>query len=124
MQTKIVSFYDHLSHSDHRKTDVFDLLLTRDLSRAHIVDFNPYAGKTDPLLFTYEELLDIRSKDPPSDPELRVIDSRAHWAANSNAPSNQHNMVPFEALSLSHGRTVEEFAEKWREGVLDTMQGD
>ncbi|KAI6168980.1 hypothetical protein EDD17DRAFT_1524187, partial [Pisolithus thermaeus] len=34
---------------------VFDLLLTRDLSGGHVIDFNPRAPHTDPLLFTYEE---------------------------------------------------------------------
>jgi hypothetical protein len=37
-------------------TDVVDLLLTRNLQNAHVVDFNPFAPKTDSLLFTYEEL--------------------------------------------------------------------
>src|SRR4051812_20259680 len=39
--------------------DTFDLLLTKDLSKAHIVDFNPFLPKTDPLLFTYEDLFQL-----------------------------------------------------------------
>ncbi|KAF9077608.1 D123-domain-containing protein [Rhodocollybia butyracea] len=112
---------------------VFDLLLTRDLSRAHIIDFNPYAPRTDPLLFSYEELAEALSNeaDPPTDfrstvpsPEFRVIDSPSHPAASSKAPANQHNMVPFEALSLSSGRDIEEFKELWQEKIKESMQAE
>ncbi|KAJ7254414.1 D123-domain-containing protein [Mycena haematopus] len=96
----------------------FDLLLTRDLSRGHILDFNPYAPRTDPLLFSYDELAHMGDETTP---ELRVIDSRSHPAAMSSAPANQHNMIPFEALSISSGRDVEEFAEAWKEGIVHSV---
>jgi hypothetical protein len=54
--------------------------------------------------------------------ELRVIDSRAHPAATSNAPAHQHNMIPFEALSLSSGRDIEDFAEAWKEGIVQSLE--
>ncbi|KAJ3788375.1 D123-domain-containing protein [Lentinula aff. detonsa] len=109
---------------------VFDLLLTRDLSRAHIIDFNPYAPRTDPLLFSYEELKDIlsehRSTDASNDstslPQFRVIDSPLHPAASCKAPANQHNMVPFEALSLSNGRDIEDFKEIWEKSIKESLQ--
>jgi len=100
-----------------------DVLLTRDLSRFHIIDFNPYAPRTDSLLFTYEELAALfaaattTSTLPAPAPTLRVIDSPAHPAANHNAPQHQHNMVPLEALALSEGRNMEEFAAAWIEQV-------
>ncbi|KAA1469818.1 cytoplasmic protein [Dentipellis sp. KUC8613] len=102
----------------------FDILLTRDLSRFHVLDFNPYALRTDSLLFTYEELQDIsRSKDASDHvPVIRVIDSPSHPAAARNAPAHQHNMIPFEALSLSSGRGVEEFQAMWQEEVKKGMQ--
>lgn len=113
--------------------DVFDFFLTRDLSRGHIVDFNPYAPYTDPLLFTYEELAglsdisecvilhDITQNDDATLPEFRVIDSRTHPAAITNAPAHQHNMVPIEALSLSSGLDIEEFAELWKKEIQESM---
>lgn len=108
-------------------SDTFDVLLTRDLERCHIVDFNPYAPNTDPLLFTYDELLtlleDTLSGDSPRTlPVFKVIDSPAHPAAASNAPIHQHNMVPFEALSLSSGRDIEEFAEAWKDEIQASMK--
>ncbi|KAF9048298.1 D123-domain-containing protein [Hymenopellis radicata] len=103
----------------------FDVLLTRDLSRAHIVDFNPYASRTDPLLFTYDELWEIHEAgDDEKLPVLRIIDSRAHPAANTNAPANQHNMVPFEALSIASGRDIDEFSQAWQEEVKSSLHDD
>ncbi|KIJ62710.1 hypothetical protein HYDPIDRAFT_135933 [Hydnomerulius pinastri MD-312] len=107
---------------------VFDLLLTRDLTRGHVLDFNPYAPRTDALLFTYEELSALLAKaeepGPPLDilPEIRVIDSALHPAATRNAPAHQHNMVPMEALSLSEGRGIAEFTEIWKDEVKRAMQ--
>jgi len=99
---------------------VFDVLMTRDLSRGHVLDFNPYAPRTDPLLFTYEELLSVfilRS----STPELRIIDSPLHPAATRNAPAHQHNMLPIEALALSSGRDIDEFSNLWQKEIQQSM---
>jgi len=55
---------------------------------------------------------------------LRVIDSASHPAATSNAPAHQHNMVPFEAINMSSGRDMEEFADMWQESVKESMQNE
>ena len=102
--------------------DTFDLLLTRDLTRAHILDFNPYAPRTDSLLFTYDELSNLLFIRHNEHPELRVIDSRTHPAAISNAPAYQHNMVPFEVLSMSNGKDIEQFADTWMENIRKGMK--
>ena len=96
---------------------MFDILLTRDLSRAHVVDFNPYAPHTDPLLFTYEELNGILTDGSERLPVFKVVDSRAHPGASRNAPVHQHNMVPLEVLALSAGRTVTDFADVLEEEI-------
>lgn len=108
--------------SAYKNADIFDILLTRDLSRGHIVDFNPYALRTDPLLFTYEELLAGLSQGRSSAPQLKVIDSRAHPAAIRNAPAYQHNMMPFEALSLSSGRDLEQFNESFHGEIEKSLE--
>ncbi|KAG6811627.1 hypothetical protein H0H92_006496 [Tricholoma furcatifolium] len=113
----------------------FDFFLTRDLSRGHIIDFNPYAPRTDPLLYTYEELAVLADGSHPTSgqslqngdtakklPDFRVIDSRAHPAATSNAPMYQHNMVPIDVLHLSSGRDIEEFAERWKDEIQQSME--
>ena len=101
--------------------DIFDFLLTRDLSKGHILDFNPYAPKTDPLLFTYEELRDL-IRPGTRLPVLRVIDSPSHPAAAANAPAHQYNMIPFEAVSMSNGLNIEEFADLWKDSVKESIK--
>ena len=107
--------------------DTFDVLMTRDLKKFHIVDFNPYVPTTDPLLFTYDELStlldDTACDEPPRTlPVFKVVDSPAHPAAGGNAPIHQHNMVPFEALSLGSGKDIEEFAESWKDEIQNSMR--
>ncbi|QRW00414.1 cell division cycle protein [Ceratobasidium sp. AG-Ba] len=99
---------------------VLDLLLTRDLSRAHIVDFNPYAPRTDSLLFEWSELAELHEQALSSEerlglqslsleesaadeqlvseatlPPLRIVTS----PNQATRPAYSHNMVPAEALS-------------------------
>lgn len=115
-----------------QKDYIFDFLLTRDLSRGHILDFNPYAPRTDSLLFTYEDLHRLskaRQESCGGDvgmslPALRVIDSSHHPAALRNVPVHQHNMVPIEALSLSEGHNIVEFGKVWQDEVRRAMQDE
>ncbi|KAF9506262.1 hypothetical protein BS47DRAFT_1374151 [Hydnum rufescens UP504] len=97
----------------------FDILLTRDLQRANLIDFNPYAPRTDPLLFT---------STPPiprcAPPEFRVITSRTHPRATRNAPQHSHNMVPREALELSAGQNILDFQGAWAEELARAMADD
>jgi hypothetical protein len=101
--------------------DVFDVLLTRNLEKAHIVDFNPFAPKTDSLLFTYEELYRsfMASHEPDFSLEFRVIGSPSHPFSNSNAPGNQYNMVPLDALALSNGRNASDYARVLADAIRD-----
>ncbi|CAE6481403.1 unnamed protein product [Rhizoctonia solani] len=113
---------------------VMDLLLTRDLSRAHIVDFNPYAPRTDPLLFEWSELAELharaeelgiesgidslhleeRTQTDPTDnqaisgttPLLRIVTS----PNQSARPMYSHNMIPADALSDNAMRFAAEIA--------------
>ncbi|KAI6151591.1 D123-domain-containing protein [Pisolithus tinctorius] len=112
-----------------RKDYIFDFLLTRDLSSGHIIDFNPYAPRTDPLLFAYEELHEVLSRANQGAsasrtflPDLRVIDSLLHPAATRNMPAYQHNRMPIEALTLSEDRNIVEFGEIWQEEVIRAMR--
>jgi D123 len=125
-----------INDPSHPQTDVFDLHLTRDLSSAHILDFNAYHSKTDPLLFTYGEILQLlvsastsvapdlapdflRGQSFP--PVLRTITSPSDPAASRNAPQYQHNAVPFDALQLSEGNDIATFSRRWQEELVKNM---
>ncbi|KAH8102611.1 D123-domain-containing protein [Cristinia sonorae] len=129
----VIQFWEENLKGKWEATDgnyTFDLLLTRDLSRGHVIDFNPYAPRTDPLLFTYDDLFELLKSrissitDSPPKPEFRVIDSRTHPAASRNAPTHQHNMVPIEALAMGHGRNIQEFSEAWEQEVRRAVVED
>ena len=102
-------------------TDVVDLLLTRDLERAHIIDFNPYAPRTDALLFTYEEILELAQSDREDLPILRAIDSQLHPSAARNAPQYSHNMVPLDMIQASTGQDQAGFAGTWEDAIRRAM---
>ncbi|OAX42331.1 D123-domain-containing protein [Rhizopogon vinicolor AM-OR11-026] len=115
---------DSIKSKWHGQQDyIFDVLMTRDLSRGHVLDFNPYAIRTDPLLFTYEELSSVFTLESTT-PELRIIGSPLHPAASRNAPAHQHNMLPIEALALSSGRGIDEFSDLWQKEIQQSMNDD
>ncbi|KLT43776.1 D123-domain-containing protein [Cutaneotrichosporon oleaginosum] len=107
---------------------VLDLYLA-DSGRITITDFQPYRGSTDALLFSYGELAGLLAgaRAAPSDaegdarlPVLRVIDSRAHPAANTG-PAFGANMLPVEAVQMSQGQTASDFAAAWQEAMAHGM---
>ncbi|KAH7105045.1 D123-domain-containing protein [Auriculariales sp. MPI-PUGE-AT-0066] len=102
---------------------VVDLLLTRDLNRAHIIDFNPYAPRTDSLLFTFDELLAIAEDEVLQTqlPVLRAIDSRNHPSAARNTPQYAHNMVPLDLIQASAGQDYAGFAGNWEDAIREAM---
>ena len=122
VETLATFFKDHIQPKMLETSNyVFDFLLTRDYSSGHIIDFNPYLPTTDPLLYTYEELLELHQTHP-QEPKLLVIDSAAHPAANTSGPANQHNMMPFDALNLSSGKDIAHFAEVWKTEVQEASK--
>ncbi|WVQ84406.1 hypothetical protein IAT38_006558 [Cryptococcus sp. DSM 104549] len=150
-----LNFYDHLQPEETRtkicdtvrafwedevrenfaggKDYVFDLHLSANLESATIIDFQPYRASTDPLLFTYDDLLTIletsfasstpspTATPPPRLPILRTIDSPSHPAATRAAPAYQSSMMPLEMIELSEGRSMGEFKEAWEEAVRAGM---
>ncbi|KAI6100842.1 D123-domain-containing protein [Pisolithus croceorrhizus] len=134
IRTAVCSLWEEVvlpNWSFPQKDYVFDLLLTRDLSGGHVIDFNPHAPHTDPSLFTYEELHKVLSKAIrdasarwTSLPELRVIGSPLHPAATHKMLAYRHNRLPIEALTLSDGRNIMEFGEIWREEVTRAVRED
>lgn len=49
-------------------------------------------------------------------PALRVIDSRAHPAANTG-PAFGANMLPLEMVQMSQGQTASDFRAAWQEAM-------
>lgn len=99
------------------KLVVFDVYVTRDESRVFLIDFNPFAPTTDPLLFFWEELI----PGIPLIPFFRVIASEIQ--ASQAMPAFSHNRYPQEVVGMSDGASIAEFAQKWREALADATLG-
>lgn len=128
------------------RLDVLDLLLTRDLSRAHVVDFNPYAPRTDPLLFEWSELAELHTRvresnmnlglqslrlddQPPAGessslgavlPLLRIVTS----PNQANRPMYSHNMIPADALSDSAIQFAAEMAVEMAQRAREAQEAE
>lgn len=88
--------------------DVFDVYLTRDETKVFLIDMNPFAPRTDSLLFDWQELLEEHACQPL----LRVI--RSETQASQSMPAFSHNRYPQEVVGMSDGASIAEFAQKWR----------
>ncbi|ORX37070.1 D123-domain-containing protein [Kockovaella imperatae] len=124
---------------------IFDVYLSADMTRVTLIDFNPYRNSTDPLLFTYEELLSIllahrrrsRQSSPlpyglaelSSDaaglhvrlPILKIVESASDPEANRTTPAFAGNMMPLDVMALSQGRNMGEFKDAWEEALARGM---
>ncbi len=79
---------------------VLDVYVTKDLGRVWIIDINAWLPRTDPLLYTFDELeqLDLH---PPAQPELRVLhDKRLSFAGGTGATYSS-NMVPTDLVQFA-----------------------
>ncbi|GAA5897999.1 hypothetical protein JCM8208_003221 [Rhodotorula glutinis] len=126
LRRRIARFWeDEVRDKAPMSSYALDVYITRDASRVFIVDLNPFAPRTDPLLFTYDSLLALSlarpsSPSPSSDerlPELRVIASPSDSA--SSMPRYSHNRYPKDVVEMSEGQSVAEFAREWMGRVAE-----
>ncbi|KZS93583.1 cytoplasmic protein [Sistotremastrum niveocremeum HHB9708] len=103
---------------------IVDLLLTRNLEKGHIVDLNPYGPKTDPVLFSFEDLRDLMETSSQELPVFRVIDSPSHPLVNRNAPKHQHNMVPLDALAFGSGQDPKSLSRNLADAIMQSVRSD
>lgn len=75
-----------------------------------MIDFNPFAQKTDALLFEWEELLLAQERLP-----LRLLPSEA--AGQHMQQPFAFNRYPSDITELSNGQTVADFAEAFYKKV-------
>lgn len=100
---------------------VFDCYIPRTRKRAHLIDMNPFAPRTDAGLFTWGEVLGMSGEGGV---EVRFVgeDGRGIGGIEFSA-----QRVPRDVVEVSQGKNVVEFAVEWermlREGVEDSESG-
>ena len=94
---------------------VFDIYIPRTRLRAHLIDMNPFALKTDPGLYEWNDILRMTGHEGV---EIRIVEEENRGITGMEFFAQR---VPQEVVQASHGKSVIEFAVEWekilREGV-------
>ncbi|KAF9088938.1 hypothetical protein BGX23_007008 [Mortierella sp. AD031] len=119
LEDKIVDFFEDKINGQFPDSDyTFDVYITRNRERIYLIDFNPFAQKTDSLLFEWQELLllDLQDEEQVKGlPEMRLLESEA--AGRHMQQPFAFNRYPADVTDLSNGQTVAEFAEAFYKKV-------
>ncbi|KAK9362738.1 D123-domain-containing protein [Lipomyces starkeyi] len=92
-------------------------------SRVWLIDINPFAARTDALMFSWVELLRLDPDDPAFTPELRLVSEDEGVHTFSTKPFSAH-MVPRDVVdaSVQGGAGIAAFAKKWRDMLENTAE--
>ncbi|KFK32209.1 hypothetical protein AALP_AA6G211600 [Arabis alpina] len=103
----IEEFFDeHIRMGFESESYTFDVYVTKE-RRVKVIDFNTWCGSTLPLMYTWEELEEIRVED--SELELRIVESR-----RSVLPGLK-TAVPYDYLDVSSGSGWDQVIKKAEE---------
>ncbi|CAI4047769.1 hypothetical protein SUVZ_12G2550 [Saccharomyces uvarum] len=99
------------------KSFVLDVYIPRPFNKILIIDINPFARKTDPLLFSWNEIVTII---PPTDDrnnedyELRLV--TRHNTGRFASKEHSENHVPQDLVEAGlDPEAIRELTQKWRE---------
>lgn len=96
---------------------VFDMYIPRTRLRGHLIDMNPFAPRTDPGLFEWNEILGMRDGEV----EVRFVEENERRIGGLEFSAQR---VPREVVDVSQGRGVVEFAVEWEEMLRKGVQND
>ena len=89
--------------------------------RGHLIDMNPFAPRTDPGLFEWTEILEMRDGEV----EVRFVQENERRIGGLEFSAQR---VPKDVVDVSQGRGVVEFAVEWekmlRKGVQNDVESD
>lgn len=113
-------FEEVLAESFSNEDFVFDVYLPRPFDRVWLIDINPFARKTDSLLFTWHELASMEVPDD-IDFDLRLITeiNKGRFAVKEHS----ENQVPQDVVDASlDPAMMVELAKEWQELQLKQEQ--
>ena len=119
-KAKIQEFLERLSDFPDDNF-VFDVYIPPPHEKVWLIDFNPWAPRTDPLLFSWLELLQIPEpeEDTIFDPEFRLVQRDDPEAYQFAATKYSAHKLPREVVDASMAPGgMKEMMEEWRK-VLD-----
>jgi hypothetical protein len=122
LQHIILAFFEKMQNFADENF-VVDVYIPPPHERVWLVDINPWAERTDPLLFSWWELLNM--PDPvPGEEQLRLIgkDDPEAYSSFASAPYSAHKL-PKEVVDAGNAGTggMSEFAGRWKE-IVEGME--
>ena len=106
---------DYKTHD--QMIDIFDVYINSTTYRVWLIDFNPFAPSTDPLLFTWPELLEMKEF------EFRIVNSQEDVRERGHVRF-EHNRLPREIIDISNGSSIAEFMDKFNDHISTSLQDD
>lgn len=95
------------------KTCVIDVYIPRPYKKLYLIDVNPFSRTTDPLLFSWNELLSEVS-DHDEDYDLRLV--AENNVGRFASKEHSENQVPIDVVNASlNPDSIRELAKKWQE---------
>ncbi|KAK6349688.1 hypothetical protein TWF696_005967 [Orbilia brochopaga] len=115
-------FEKHLEKTFPDPNFVFDVYIPKTLvtdSRVWLMDINPYAIRTDPLTFSWTEILNIDPHAEDFEPEFRLIGKDDPEAYNFSSSNYSAHKLPKEVVDAGAAgpQSIAEFSTRWREIV-------
>ncbi|ORY39354.1 D123-domain-containing protein [Rhizoclosmatium globosum] len=127
LESAIKAFYvDEILGKFGNNSFVFDLYINKNNQKVWLIDFNPFSINTDSLLFTWDELIafEVPTQEGPVENcagmGLRVVSTPSD-SGLTYQPMYATNRMPKDAVDLSDGQTLAEFAQQLTEEVARSM---
>jgi D123 len=108
--------FNHIRQFDSENW-VFDMYIPRTRLRAHLIDMNPFAPRTDPGLYEWDEILRMTWEEV----EMRIVREEDRGITGIEFSAQR---VPREVVQVSQGKSVVEFAIEWEEMVRNGVQDE
>ncbi len=141
IRVRIQEFFDSkLKHTFPDENFVFDVYIPPPHKRVWLIDVNPWAPRTDPLLFSWLELLHIDSSDfqsnkqgaedetsrPGRIPEIRLVKKDDPEAYGFTTPQYSAHKLPKDVVDASRSGPgpLREFADQWKQALEQRIAED
>lgn len=139
LRSLIRNFFDnHLKATFPDDDFVFDVYIPPPHKRVWLIDINPWAPRTDPLLFSWLELLQMVIPNLPENngevlhdigtipfvPELRLVRRDDPEAYGFTTPQYSAHKLPKDVVDASRSGPgpLREFADQWKEVLARQQQ--
>jgi len=104
------------------KTVTFDVYIPKSRtspSKVWLIDINPYAPRTDPLIFSWTEILNLDTEKPNLVPEMRLVKKDDPEAYNFNTSKYSAYKLPKEVFDAGQNGvdSLSQFATQWKDIV-------